>query len=455
MLDNIESLLGKVRKIHLVGIGGISMSALAVILKKNGFEVSGSDINEGEILNKLRENNIDIYIGHSPDNINNAQMVIHTAAAKGDNLEIVAAKDRGIPVFERAQLLGALINKYNCPIGIAGTHGKTTTTSMAALIFIAAHKDPTVTVGGNLSSIGGNYRIGSDEFFIFESCEYVNSFHNFHPKISVILNIDEDHLDYFKDINDIISSFKKYVKNTKDGGTLIINTEDKNCLQLKAGYNGRLLTFGLNSGDFHAENIKAADRMPEFDVIGPEGLYAHVKLQVLGAHNIKNAIAACAAAYSAGIGGEYAAKGLYEFKGTGRRFEIIGDINGVTVIDDYAHHPTEIEATLKTAKLLQYNRVVLVFQPHTYTRTKLLFDDFVSSLSLADEVIIADIYAAREEDIYGISSENLAQKVKNGKYLGGFDEITEYLKHSLKKGDLLITMGAGDIYKIGRSFLKD
>lgn len=453
MNTEIDNLLNKVKRIHLVGIGGVSMSGLAAVLKHNGYEVSGSDIKEGEVIERLRRNDIKVYIGHSPDNLHNTELLVHTAAAKEDNPEIAAARRYGIPVFERASLLGAVMRKYHCPIGVAGTHGKTTTTSMISSILLSAGKDPTVMVGGDLSLIGGNLHIGHGDYFVFESCEYVDSFLSFYPKISVILNIDEDHLDYFKDLNAIITSFKKYTNNTQNGGTLIINEEDENSKSLKYDYNGKILTFGAKIGDFHAENIKYNNKLPEFDVISPEGIYAHIKLRVFGEHNIKNGVAACAAAYSAGIGGEIAAKGLYAFTGTGRRFEMIGEKGGITVIDDYAHHPTEIEATLKTAMTLGFKRVVCVFQPHTFTRTKALFKEFVEALSIPDKTILADIYPAREEDIYNISSKDLADKIKNSSYLGSFDNITGYLKENLKEGDLLITMGAGDIYKIGREFL--
>lgn len=449
------------KKIYFCGIGGISMSGLAELIHHIGFKVCGSDIKSCDITTHLESLGIKVYIGQKAENItDDIDLFVNTAAVKKDNPEMKAAETYNIPIMERSEFLGYVMKNYKCPIGISGTHGKTTTTSMLSQILLEADKDPTISVGGMLDSIHGNVRIGSSEYFIVESCEYCDSFLKFFPYIGVILNIESDHLDYFKDINQIRNSFTKFAQLVPKDGAVIINGDIENVEEIIAQLNCEVITFGTDKNKvmWTAGNINYDTKgIGTFDIIYENNFVAKVKLGVPGVHNIYNALAACATAYTQGIDMEYIIKGLNTFSGTRRRFEYKGIINGFTIIDDYAHHPTEIKATLKVADNYKHNKLWCVFQPHTYTRTKTLLEDFSKSFDNVDKIIITDIYAARENNTVGIHSEDLVEKItlrgKDAQYIGSFSDVEKYIIENCKQDDLLITMGAGDVYIIGDELL--
>ena len=446
--------------VHFIGIGGISMSGLAEILLKEGFPVSGSDNRASDLTERLAAHGARIFIGQKAENIEpGTDLVVYTAAIHPDNPEWKAAKDAGIPMLSRAQFLGQLMDNYARSIAVAGTHGKTTTTSMIAHILLAAQADPTISVGGMLSSIGGNIRVGNSDVFLTEACEYTNSFLNFHPKYSIILNIEEDHMDFFKDLQDIRHSFHEFAKNTLPDGALILNSAIQKPEEITDGLDTRIITFGLaGTEDYTAADV-SYDEMAcaSFTWLCRGKACGQVHLHVPGSHNIANALAAIAFASEAGFDSDIIRKGLESFGGTARRFEYKGHLGGITVIDDYAHHPTEIRATLTAAKNYPHGRIICVFQPHTYSRTKAFWNDFVSALSLADVVVLADVYAARETDTLGIRSEDLAAAIRSAGtesyYFPTFDGIEKFLLKKCINKDLLITMGAGDIYKVGEALL--
>lgn len=447
--------------VHFIGIGGISMSGLAEILLKEGFTVSGSDSKESPLTKKLESEGARIVYGQKAENItSDIGCVIYTAAISRSNPELIEAVAQKIPMLTRAELLGQLMKNYDTPIAVSGTHGKTTTTSMISHILLEADLDPTISVGGILKAIGGNIRVGSSGTFITEACEYTNSFLNFFPKISVILNIEEDHLDFFKDLEDIRHSFRQFAALLPEDGTLVINGDIANHREIYEGLACRVLTYGSSRGfDYSAENISYNENgHVSFDLIRNGAKTDHIDLSVTGDHNVSNALSAIAVADFLDIPMEVTKKGLLSFTGTDRRFEYKGEFNGVTVVDDYAHHPTEIQATLKAAQHSPHNCVWCVFQPHTYTRTKAFFHEFAEALSHTDHLILADIYAARETDTLGISSADLAKETAalgtDTHYFPSFDEIEEFLKENCRPGDLLITMGAGDVVKIGEDLLK-
>lgn len=445
--------------IHMIGIGGISMSGLAEILKNRGYNVKGSDANNSNIINKLIKNDIPVTIGHSANNIEGADAVIFTAAIKKDNPEYVEAEKRRIPLIERSVLLGEITRMYKNTIAIAGTHGKTTTTSMIATAFLECEKDPTVSVGGELDVIDGNYRIGNSEIFITEACEYVESFLQFSPKVEVILNIEADHLDYYKDIEHIKSSFKKFQNRLVEDGITVINADDKNSEGLlDSDY--KIATFGIkNKADYTAKNIVFEKERTTYDLYIKNKYISSVELKVPGVHNIYNSLACIAVCDIYNLNLDKVKSSLAKFSGAKRRFEMKGKCNGATVYDDYAHHPSEIKAVLSAAKEKKSNRLVCVFQPHTYTRTKALLNEFSNAFYDADDVIITDIYAAREKDTGEISSKDLVDMIKNtsknATYMKNFNEIQEYLKEKLQAGDLFLTIGAGDVYKIGEEIVED
>ena len=452
--NDINTYLNEKPVVHFIGIGGISMSALALILNTKGYTVKGSDMNIANC-SHLIENGIKVYPKQAAENIENARLVVYTAAIKQDNPELMEAKRQNIPCFERADLLGAIINKYSIPIGVAGTHGKSTTTSMVSCIMLEGKYDPTISVGAVLPQINSNYHIGSDEYFIFESCEYAASFLKFFPRISLILNVDEDHLDFYKDIDDIIDTFRKYTNNTIPGGLIITNAEDENCLKTVDGYNGEVITFGINKGDYTAKNIDYSNGgCPSFTVCKGEKEITEVSLNIPGEHNILNSLAAAACCDYLGVAPEHIKKGLESFIGAQRRFQFKGKKENFTVIDDYAHHPSEIEATLNAAKKMDYDNVILIFQPHTYSRTKALMPNFEKALALADKVILCDIYAAREKDTLGVSSQMLAEDINGALYAPSFEQAAQYALQSVKEKSLILTMGAGDVYKIADILLK-
>ncbi len=449
--------------VHFIGIGGISMSGLAQILLSKGFQVSGSDAKESPLTNELSEKGATIYIGQRASNITEpTDWVVYTAAISDSNPELMKAKELGISLMTRAELLGLIMKGYETPIAVSGTHGKTTTTSMLSEILLAMDADPTLTIGGILKDIGGNLRIGQSDVFVAEACEYTNSFLSFFPKISIILNIDADHLDFFKDLDDIRNSFTKFAKLLPKDGYLIINGEIPNYQEITKDLECKVLTFGYDASfDAYATDVTYdANAKGTFTVHlkteGGEESFS-VSLGVTGSHNVTNSMSAILTAKILGATNEQIQKGLLSFGGTDRRFEYKGMLGKTTVIDDYAHHPTEITATLTTAQNYPHKDVWCVFQPHTYTRTKALFNDFAKALSLADHVVLADIYAARETDTLGISSKLLMEEIKklgcDSYYFPSFDQIENFLLQNLEPNDLLITMGAGDVVKIGESLL--
>ena len=446
--------------IHFIGIGGISMSGLASILLNQHFKVSGSDAHESELTKQLEAEGAILYYGQRASNLDDTpDLVVYTAAIHPDNPEYAAAVAKQIPMLSRAELLGQMMHNFKTPVAISGTHGKTTTTSMTSYIFLEADMDPTISVGGILDAIGGNIRVGGHDTFLTEACEYTNSFLHFFPKISVILNIDADHLDFFKDLDDIRHSFRKFAQLLPDARTLIVNSEIEHLDQLTKGLTCKIVTYGMDaSSDYYASNITFDEfAHPSFDCYKGDTLLGHFVLHVPGIHNVSNALASIALADQMGVSMEHTRIGLEKFGGTKRRFEKKGEIGGVTIIDDYAHHPTEIEATLHAAHNYPHKKLWCVFQPHTYTRTKALMDDFAKALTLADHVVLADIYAARETDTLGISSSMLAEKVNAlggcADYFDSFDKIETCLLENCKPGDVLITMGAGDVVKIGEKLL--
>ena len=447
--------------IHFIGIGGISMSGLAEILLKEGFTVSGSDTKESPLTKKLESEGAHIAYGQCAENITpGIGCVVYTAAINRSNPELIEAVAQKIPMLTRAELLGQLMKNYDTPIAVSGTHGKTTTTSMISHILLEADMDPTISVGGILKAIGGNIRVGSSGTFITEACEYTNSFLHFFPKISVILNIEEDHLDFFKDLEDIRHSFHQFAALLPDDGTLVINGDIKDYPEIYSGLSCNVVTYGSSSDfDYSADNITYDENgRVSFDLILHGEKTDHICLSVTGDHNVSNALSAIAVADLLDIPMAVTKKGLLSFTGTDRRFEYKGEFNGVTVVDDYAHHPTEIEATLKAAQHSPHNSVWCVFQPHTYTRTKAFFHEFAEALSHADHLVLADIYAARETDTLGISSADLAKETAklgtDTHYYPSFEEIEAFLKENCRPGDLLITMGAGDVVTVGEDLLR-
>lgn len=445
----------KKMKVHFVGIGGISMSGLAEILLHYGYTVSGSDRSPSNITERLAKKGARVYIGHKPENVIGSDLIVYTAAVKADNPELIKAAELNIPKVNRADFLGQLMKQYKYGIAVSGTHGKTTTTSLLSIIMKNAELDPTVMVGGEVDALGGNVRPGKSQYFLAEACEYVESFLSLYPYIGIILNIDADHLDYYKDINHIISSFSKFAALVPEDGYLIICADDKNAIKASQNTRGQIVTFGLNSeADWTASNISFDSKgCGKFDAYHKGSLFGSFKLNIPGRHNISNALGAIACAYIFNINKDTISESFLEFFGTHRRFEKKGEFNGVAVIDDYAHHPTEIMATLSAARNYPHKKLWCVFQPHTYSRTIKLLSEFSGAFNDADELIITDIYAARETDTGEINSQMLADRIRekgvNVKYISSFNSIAEYLKNNTSPDDLVITMGAGDVYKIG------
>ena len=452
---DIHDYIAPGRRAHLVGIGGVSMSPLAEVLHKAGMVITGSDMRNSATVEHLRSLGIPVAIGHRAENIQGAELVIRTAAVHDSNPEIAAAHAQGIPVFERAQAWGSIMRGYKNALCISGTHGKTTTTSMCTHIIMAAQMDPTVMIGGTLPLLGSGYRVGHGDTIILESCEYCNSFLSFFPTVAVILNIEADHLDFFKDLDDVERSFRRFADLVPEGGRIIANRDDENTMRTLAGEERPVTTFGLAEGDVHAAGLTWEKGLPAFDVIYRGEAYAHVSLSVPGLHNVKNALAAAASAIALGVPGEAVSKGLAQFRGAGRRFEHKGTYNGAQVYDDYAHHPGELKALLDTARTLGYERVICAFQPHTYTRTAALFDDFVEVLQKPDVTLLAEIFAARETNDIGISSRDLAEKIPGARYCATLPQVTAALRELARPGDLILTVGAGDIYTAGEALVKD
>lgn len=451
-----------IKYIHFIGIGGISMSGLAEILVGLGYKISGSDMKTTKITQKLEKMGIKVYSGHDERNIKNPDLVVYTAAVKEDNPELVKARKLDIPVMDRASLLGQIMKRYPYSIAISGTHGKTTTTSMVTMIMLEAKLDPTIHIGGELEAIGGNTKIGGNSYFITEACEYVESFLKFYPFLAIILNIELDHVDYFKDIDHIKSAFYKFASLVPPNGYVVGCADDPNTLSLINSLSCNKITYGIKSenAEWTARDIFFDDMgCASFSLIRHGEKLDEIKLNIPGIHNVNNALAAAAACYMLGCDTTSIKEGLKKFTGAHRRFELKGVTNNIRVVDDYAHHPSEVIATLKAAKNCRRSKIWCVFQPHTYTRTKSLLEEFSTAFADADKVIVADIYAAREKDTGEIHASTLAdrinQKENKAVYISGFEAIAKYLEKHAASGDLIITMGAGDIYKVGELFLGD
>lgn len=454
--------LSQYKKIHCIGIGGIGLSAIAEILLSRGYEVSGSDMKESAETVRLASKGARVFIGHRAENVEQADLLVFSAAVGHDNPEMKRAEERGIPILSRAQMLGLLMQEYENSIAVSGTHGKTTTTSMVSLILERAKLEPTILVGGNLTEIGGNVKVGHSRYFITEACEYMDSFLSLKPKIEIILNIDSDHLDYFKDIDHIVSSFDKFAHLVPGSGTIIAYDANPFVNQVIRDLDN-VVTFGLSENcDYYAANIKFnEDGMPSFDVCHDGKMLSRVQLAVPGEHNILNALAAFTCACVLGVEPALTKETLETYHGTQRRFDLVGTTaRGVKIVDDYAHHPTEIKATLSASENVPHNKLWCIFQPHTYTRTIALFDEFADAFEKADHLILAEIYAAREKNIYKISSAQLVEKIKETHpdkdvlFMEDFAAIADYVDSQAQRGDMVITMGAGDIYKVGEMLLE-
>ena len=439
------------------------MSGIAEILKFWGFYVTGSDSTKSEITDKLISHGIHIEIGHNLEDLVKADVVVYSAAIKQDDIELVKAHELNIPTIERGTFLGKITKAFHNTICISGTHGKTTTTSMISMCFLEAHKDPSIQVGAYLKPINGNYRVGSSDYFIIEACEYVESYLKLFPKTEVILNIDNDHLDYFGNLENIVRSFGKYVKLLPEDGLLVINWDDENCRTIARNTLAKTVTYGIenDNANFIARNISFnTNGFPTFDVYYNNNFYKTIRLTVPGIHNVMNALACIAVCHEYGIEKENIKEALQKYTGAHRRFEYVGSFNkGVSIYDDYGHHPTEILATANALKQKDYRQSWVVFQPHTYSRTKNLLDDFAKALLNFDHVIVTDIYAAREDNTYNVSSLDLVHKLENyGKkavYISDFNEIVKYLREHTIENDIVLTLGAGTVTNIGPKLVAD
>ena len=454
-LQEIDALLRKIHRIHFIGIGGSGMCPLAEILHAEGYALSGSDNNEGDTLDRIRALGIPVYMGQRAENIEGAEMIVYTAALLPDNPELVAAKASGIPTFERSKLFGAITRLYPNCIAVCGTHGKTTTTSMLVQIFMEADADPTCVIGGKLPLIGSNGRVGKSDTMVCEACEFVDTFLDLSPDVSVFLNIDADHLDYFKTVDNLKASFTKFADLTSR--KIIYNGDDERTRDaLSRAKDGKTrVSFGLGEGcDYRAVNVRLEHAFPRFDVVHCGETVGSVELSVPGAHNVYNALAAWTAAAENGISPDVISGALAAFRGAGRRFEILGSAQGVTIADDYAHHPKEIEVTLTAAKAMDYKRVIAVFQPFTYSRTAMLLSEFADALSIADRIVMTEIMGSRERNTYGVHTSQLADKIPGSVWFETFDEVARHIVDTAQPGDLVITLGCGDIYKAAKLMLK-
>lgn len=454
-MENIDTLLKQVKRIHFIGIGGSGMCPLAEILHSEGYVLSGSDNNESDTLARIRTLGIPVTMGQKAENIAGAEMVVYTAALLKDNPELVAAKESGIPTFERAKLFGAISRLYKNCIGICGTHGKTTVTSMTTQVMLEAKLDPSAVIGGKLPLIDANGRVGKSEHFVCEACEFVDTFLELSPAVAVILNIDEDHLDYFKTLDNLILSFHKFADMATDA--VLYNGDDRNTLKAMNGITGKtLVTFGFQSAnDYYPENISTVrGAFYGFDVMHGGEKLGHIQLNVPGRHNILNALAAIAASMHAGADFTACKAGLEAFGGAGRRFEMLGEYAGITFADDYAHHPAELRVTLESAMKMDYNRVWAVFQPFTYSRTYMLMDDFAEVLQIPDRCVLTEIMGSREINTYNVYTAQLAERIPNSVWFNTFDEVADYVLRNAEAGDLVLTLGCGDIYKAAKMMIK-
>lgn len=446
----IDNLLKEKKRIHFIGIGGSGMCPLAEILHCWGYEITGSDNNTGDNIDKLRGLGIKVTLGQKPENLEGAQIIVYTAAILKDNPELVAAKESGIPCFERAKLFGAITRRYSECIGVCGTHGKTTVTSMLTQIFVMAQKDPTAVIGGRLPLIDSHGIAGKSELMVCEACEYGAHFLDLAPDVALILNVDEDHLEFFGNLDNIIKCFRDFSLLTSK--TIIYNGDDINTVKAVEDVDRKKITFGRNTtNDYYAENISYnRGAFAEFDIVKNGEKLTRVTLKIPGEHNIVNTLGAFAAAMNAGCTSEECKRGIEAFSGAGRRFEILAQIDGITVADDYAHHPEELRVMLESVMKMGYNTVWAVFQPFTYSRTKILFDDFVRVLQIPDRCVMTEIMGSREVNTYGIYTKDLAEKIPGSVWFNTFEEIADYVLANAKSGDIILTMGCGDIYKAAK-----
>lgn len=447
---DIDELLKEKKKIHFIGIGGSGMCPLAEILLTWGYEITGSDNNTGDNIDKLRGLGVKITIGQKAENLEGAEIIVYTAAILKDNPELVAAKASGIPCFERAKLFGAITRKYSKCIGVCGTHGKTTVTSMLTQIFVMAQKDPTAVIGGRLPLIDSHGIAGKSDLMVCEACEYGAHFLDLAPDVALVLNVDEDHLEFFGNLDNIIKCFRGFSLLTTSA--LIYNGDDENTVKSVEGVERKKITFGMEkSNDYYAENISYnRGAFAEFDIMSSGEKLTRVALKIPGEHNIVNTLGAFAAAMNAGCTPEECKIGIEAFSGAGRRFEILAEIDGITIADDYAHHPEELRVTLESVMKMGYNTVWAVFQPFTYSRTKILFDDFVRVLQIPDKCVMTEIMGSREVNTYGIYTKDLAEKIPGSVWFNTFEEISDYVLSHAKSGDIVLTMGCGDIYKAAK-----
>lgn len=442
-IENLEN----IKKIYFIGIGGSGMFPIAQILKHKGFEIAGTDTYESDTLDKVRKLGIQVNTEHKSENVIGYDLVVFSAAIKETNPEIQAAIQQGIPIVERSVMLGIIFKDYANAIGVAGTHGKTTTTSMITTVLIDADKSPTSVIGGTLSKINGNSSVGDSDIIVGEACEYVDSFLQLYPKISVITNVDADHLDYFGTLENVIKSFAQFASQTSE--LLIVNGDDDNAVTSVKNASAKKIFFGFNkTNDYYADNI-SFDKLQcaDFDIISKEKKITHIKLNVPGKHNVYDALAAFVTCSELGVEPMIIAKALHGFTGAHRRFEILYNKNGIVIADDFAHHPTEIEAILSTVKSMNFNKMWTIFQPHTFSRTYKFLDEFAKALSISDEVIISDILPVREVNTYGVKPTDLTQKMQNAVHIPTFEEITEYILSHVQEGDIVLTMGGGNVYK--------
>lgn len=450
-----EKLLHGIRNIHFVGIGGSGMSPLAEILHSRGYCITGSDVNESDNVERVKALGIPVVMEQKAENIGDAELVIYTSAVNMQNPELVEAKRRGIPLIERGKLLGMITHEYPRTVSVAGTHGKTTTTSMISQILLQSNLDPTIFIGGRLPLINANGRAGKSDIMVCEACEFQDHYLSMAPAVSVILNVDADHLDYFGTIDNVIASFHRFAELASRA--VIVNTDDANSRRAIEGITGKtIITYGLQENpDWTAKNCKLNNgAYGQYDLYHNGKFVTMITLGVPGQHNIANSLAAAAAADFLGATADQIAEGLSTFHGAGRRFEFLGTFSGVTIADDYAHHPTEIAATLGAAKGLGYQRVWAIFQPFTYSRTARHLDGFVESLSAADQVVLSDIMGSREENTFGVSSKQITDRIPGAQYLPTFPEIADYVASNVSEGDLVLTMGGGDVYKCARMIAK-
>lgn len=451
----MEDFLTGKKHIHFIGIGGSGMYPLAQILHSKGFYLTGSDNNETETLELIRKMGIPVFLGQRAENIDNADLIVYTAAIMDDNPELIAARKSGVKTIERADLLGLITDKYKNSVCVSGTHGKTTTSAMLTQIFLSEHSDISAVIGGKLKAIGGSGIAGDGDTIICEACEFLDHFLKLSVDVAVVLNVDEDHLDYFKNLDNIISSFRKFCDNASRA--IVINGDDANSMKAVNGLTGKeIITFGKKPGNqWYPENIIRSGRLESsFSIIHNGEKFCDVVIHVPGEHNILNAVAAAAAACYCGITPDGIAKGLNEFKGAGRRFEKYGEYKGITIVDDYGHHPAEIAATLKTAKKMNYKRVWAVHQPFTYSRTFTLMDDFAQALSIADKTVLTEIMGSREKNIYNVFAEDLCEKIQGCVWFPEFEQVADYVFQNAEEGDLIITLGCGDVYKVARMICK-